>query len=72
MKRPMPDYGTKGSKRYLGVVRYPIIARQFADARAVDGGNRREHMQINRALEAVCVRPSRPFPLLSLSLGLAH
>jgi hypothetical protein len=29
-------------------------------------------VQINRASEAVCARPGRPFPLLSLSLGLAH
>jgi hypothetical protein len=29
-------------------------------------------MQIDRAWEAVCARPSRPFSLLSLSLGFTH
>jgi len=53
VKRPIPNHGTERSKRDLGCVRYPIIARQLADARAVDCRDRRKDMQVDRAPEAV-------------------
>jgi hypothetical protein len=72
LKGPITDHGTEGSKGDLGVVRYPIIARQLANARAVDGRDRRKIAQIHRFSKALRARPSRLFPLLSHSLGFTH
>jgi hypothetical protein len=62
---------------YLLRIGYSVVARQFADARTIDGGRRWQHMQVDRmqvdrAPEIVRVRPGRLFSLLSLSLGFTH
>src|SRR5580698_3652414 len=44
LKRPIPNHGTKGSKGYLGVIRYSIVTCQFANAGTVYGGDRRKDM----------------------------
>jgi hypothetical protein len=72
LKRPIPNHSTKGSKGYLGVIRYPIVTCQFANARAVDCGDRRKDVQINRTSEAVRAWPSRLFSPLPLAFGFTH
>jgi hypothetical protein len=72
LKRPVSNHSTKGSKGYLGVMRYPIVTCQFANARAVDSGNRRKDVQINRTSEAVRAWPSRLFSPLPLAFDFTH
>ena len=72
LKRPIPNHGTKGSKGYLGVIRYSIVTCQFANAGTVYGGDRRKDMQINFTPETVRAWPSRLFSPLSPSFDFTH
>jgi hypothetical protein len=72
VERPIPYHSPERLQYYLLRIGYCIITRQFADARAVDGGDRRKEVQINRTSYAVRARPSRLLPHLSFAFGFTH
>jgi hypothetical protein len=51
---------------------YRVVTNQLADARTVDGGRWRQHLQADHAPEIAGVWPSSLYPQLFLSLGFAH
>ena len=72
VERPIPNHGPERLQDYLLRIGHRVVARQFADARTVDGGRRWQHMQVDRAPEIVRVWPGRLVSPLSLSLGFTH
>jgi hypothetical protein len=72
VKRSISNHGPERLQDYLRRVGYRTIARQFANAYAIDANDWRQHMQVDRATVIISLRPSHLFPLFSpllLSFG---
>jgi hypothetical protein len=72
MECPIPNHRSERPQNYPFRIRYAVVARQFADARAVDSNRRWQHMEVDRTQETVLAGPGRSFSLPSLSLGFTH
>ena len=72
LKRPIPNHGTKGSKGYLGVIRYSIVTCQFAIAGAVYGGDRRRTCKSISPRKRSARGQAGLFSPLSPSFGFTH
>jgi hypothetical protein len=72
MKRSASNHDPERLQNYLQSIRYRTVACQFANACTVDGRNRRQHMQVDRATVILGLWPDHLVPSLLLSFGFTH
>ena len=72
MKRSVSNHSPERLQNYLLRIRYRTVACQLANACAVDGRDRRQHMQVNCATVIIGLWPSHLFPPLLFAFGFTH